>query len=109
MEQIKIYISNRNSDAHAEAIYEDGKVTVLPGGIISADFANHIQGGDKAKMFRNSTEYVDKNRIIIKECVFQSPSTAAQFVTGQSRNGYEGWKVQPKVTLGKYLKSKGLR
>lgn len=107
--KVKVYLTMRATDVQAEAVYEGETITVLPGGKISVDFADHIQGGRKAKSFRNNPEYVDSERNIIKDCVFTSPSTAAQFVTGRSTNGYEAWKVEKKKNLGTYLKEKGLR
>ena len=107
--KINISLKQRDTDVFSEAIYDGETVTVLPGGKISADFAKHIQGGRKAKSFRDNPEYVDSERNIIKDCVFTSPSTAAQFVTGRSTNGYEAWKVEKKKSLGKFLKEKGLR
>lgn len=107
--KVKVVLQSRNTDAHAEALYEGDTITVLPGGKISSDFAAHIQGGKKAKSFRNNPEYVDENRNIIKACSFSSPSTAAQFVTGRSTNGYEAWKIDKKKSLGKYLEENGLR
>ena len=61
---------------------------------------------------KNGTYYItytDSERNIIKECVFTSPSTAAQFVTGRSTNGYDTWKIEKKKNLGKYLEEHGLR
>lgn len=107
--EIKVYIETRGGKCHAQGIYADGKITVLKGGIISEDFADHIKGGTSAKKLREDKDVVDKNRIIIKDCLFSSASTAAQFVTGRSTNGYASWKVDKKVSLGEYLKSKGLR
>lgn len=107
--QIRVHIMQRNGRASAEAIYEDGKMYVLPGGIISEDFADHIQGGRKAKSYRNDSSYVDSNGKILQKCEFTSPSTAAQFVTGRSTNGYEAWKAEGKKSLGTVLKEKGLR
>lgn len=107
--RIKISLKQRTSDVFAEAVYEDGTITVLPGGIISSDFAGHIRGGKKAKSYRENKEFVDQDRRILKNCVFTSPSTAAQFVTGRSTNGYEAWKVEGKESLGDYLREKGMR
>ena len=106
--EIKVSIKPRNGNCHAEAIYDGNQMTVL-NGIISSEFAAHVPGGKQSKAYRNNLEYVDKDRKIIKPCVFSSPSTAAQFVTGRSVNGYEAWKVEPKKNLGVYLKENGLR
>jgi len=105
---VKVTLKQRTTNVHAEAVYEGETITVLPGGIISEDFADHIRGGRKAKSFRENPEYV-KNGKILKECVFTSPSTAAQFVTGRSTNGYEAWKVEERKSLGEFLKEKGLK
>lgn len=107
--EIKITISSRVGRATAEGVYMGESTIVKKGGFISEDFAEHIQGGKKAKSYRENPEYVDKNGKILKDCEFSSPSTAAQFVTGRSTNGYEAWKVEAIKSLGEYLKEKGLR
>ena len=107
--KIKVYLATRATDVQAEAIYEGETITVLPGGTVSNCFAEHIRGGRKAKTYRENPECVDANRKILKECVFTSPSTAAQFVTGRSTNGYEAWKVETRKSLGAYLQEKGIR
>lgn len=106
---IRVYISTRGNACYAEAVYSGDVITVLPGGKISSDFAEHIRGGKEAKEKRNNPDYVDKSGRIIRECEFTSPSTAAQFITGRSTNGYGAWKVEKKISLGEYLKSEGLR
>lgn len=106
--KIKLTLTQRGSNVFAEAVYEGETITVLSGKI-SRDFADHIRGGKKARSFRDDPEYVDKSGNIIKKCIFSSPSTAAQFVTGRSTNGYVAWKVDEKKNLGDYLKEKGLR
>lgn len=107
--KIKVTLRQRSTEVFAEALYEGETITVLPGGMISKDFADHIRGGKMAKGYRDNPEYVDKSGKIIKKCEFSSPSTAAQFVTGRSTNGYEAWKVEDGKSLGAYLKEKGLR
>lgn len=107
--KVEITIKNRGSAYWADAIYDGEHVIVLPGGLISKQFASHIKGGKAAKMFRDDREYVDENGRIIRECVFNSPSTAAQFVLGTSKNGYLSWRLQDGTTLGGYLKQKGIR
>lgn len=107
--KIKVTLKQRSREVFAEAVYEGEIITVQPGGKISKDFANHIKGGRKARSYRDNPEYVDEKGNILRKCIFKSPSTAAQFVTGNSTNGYEAWKVEEKKSLGKYLKEKGLR
>lgn len=107
--KINMTLKQKTGRVNAEAIYQGETVIVLAGGTISEDFAEHIRGGVKAKMYRENKEYVNKDGLIIKNCEFSSPSTAAQFVTGRSINGYASWKVESKKSLGDYLKEKGLR
>lgn len=107
--EINVTLKSRTGSSYAEAIYYGETVVVKAGGRVSSDFATHIRGGKKAKSYRNDRNYVDDEGRIIMDCAFSSPSTAAQFVTGRSTNGYEAWKVSDKESLGKYLKNHGLR
>lgn len=59
----------------------------------------------KVMKLRENTEFVDKNGIVLQDCMFGSPSTAAQFVNGSSTNGYVAWKVG-KQSLKEYLAEK---
>lgn len=106
---IKVTISPRNASCFAEAEYTETGFTVKKGGRVSSDFAAHVRGGKTAKKYRNDPSYVAKDGTILQDCEFTSPSTAAQFVTGRSTNGYEAWKVDAKTNLGKFLRGKGLR
>lgn len=107
--EIKIKLAPRNGSCYAEGIYSDEGIVVKKGGRINLDFAAHIRGGRNAKKYREDIECVDKEGNILKDCYFKSPSTAAQFVTGRSTNGYEAWKVDNKKNLGEFLKENGLR
>ena len=107
--RIKIYLRSKTNSVFAEALFEDGKTTILPGGKVSKDFAEHIRGGKTARSYRNNPEYVNEEGLILRECVFSSPSTASQFVTGRSTNGYETWKVENKKSLGTFLREQGLK
>lgn len=106
--EINVSMKTRDGSAFASGIYTGETLVVLPGGKISATFAEHIRGGGFAKSYRESSEFVDNNGVIIKECVFSSPSIAAQFVNGNSSNGYRVWKVEG-MDLGKYLEKEGIR
>ena len=100
---IKIYLKSKSNTYYAEGTYSDGMVTVMKGAKIQLDFAIHIRGGTKAKNLRSDKTIVDETGTVIKDCIFSSPSTAAQFITGRSTNGYVAWHIDKKTTLGKYL------
>ena len=98
-----IFLTSRNGAYDAKALFEDGKITIQPGARIRLDFADHIRGGRKALSYRKNPEYVNEKGVVLKECVFTSASTAAQFVTGRSTNGLDVWKVEKKLTLKQWL------
>ena len=107
--EIRVKLAPRNGSCYADGIFDGSVFTVKKGGKINLDFAKHIRGGKSAKNYRDNPEFVDSDGNILKDCDFSSPSTAAQFVTGRSTNGYEAWKVDAKKNLGDYMKDKGLR
>ena len=107
--QLELTLTNRNSTYFAKATYNGETVTVKAGAKIFPVFSSCIRGGKTAKKFRESAEYINTEYTLLKDCSFKSPSTAAQFVTGRSVNGYNAWKIDEKKTLGDYLKERGLR
>lgn len=106
---INVKLHKKDGTCYAEGIYSEENFVVKKGGKVSENFADHIRGGDTAKSYRNNSKYVNEDGTILADCEFKSPSTAAQFVTGRSTNGYEAWKVDERKTLGAFLKEKGLR
>lgn len=107
--KIRVFLESIHNEFFAEAYYEDGAITVLPGGYIRKHFASHIRGGKTSRDYRDNPEYVSDDMTILKECSFSSPSTAAQFVTGRSTNGYDAWKVEDKKSLNQFLKELRLK
>ena len=100
---LEVYLKNKAQDYDAKGLYSAGTFIVKKGSKIRLDFAEHIRGGKKAKSFRNNPKFVDAFGNVLTDCQFSSPSTAAQFVTGGSRNGYMAWHIDKKTTLKKYL------
>ena len=102
-----VYISKENYNAVGE--YCDGKLIVKKGSTINPSFATYIKGISMAKQLRENSEYVDSSWRVKKDCEFPSPTTAAQFVMGQSRDGYDAWKMESGESLGKRLEFLGVR
>lgn len=96
--KINVYMSKRDKSAYAEGVYDVESTVVKAGGRISETF----HGTSKIEAIRNDYRYVDRNRNIIKDCVFNTPSEAAQFVNGNISNGFRVWKVNG-INLGVYL------
>ena len=105
MEQ-KIYIKGR--DYFAEGRYIDGQVLVCKDSKIKSIDSIKFKMNEAAKIARNDTSVV-LDDTVLKDYLFNSPSTAAQFVTGGSRDGYDTWKVEKCLSLGEYLEAKGIR
>lgn len=99
-----LFLKSRNDSFCATATYDDGVMTIEPGSKINRSFAKHIRGGKTSMKYRDDRKFVDVEGNVLQPCTFSSPSTAAQFVTGTSRNGYLVWKDENKVTLKELLK-----
>ena len=95
---LNVYIHKESF--HADGIFDNGTIIVLKGSKINSSFAPYIKGISAAKEYRDNPRIVDKTWVLLQDCVFQSPSTAAQFVMGQSRDGYDAWKVKDGLSLG---------
>ena len=101
MRTIKVYLKSKLGEYDAIGEYCNGKMTVKKGSVIRKAFADHVRGGNIAKSLRSDPESVSEEGIVKKDCVFSSPSTAAQFVTGSSVNGWERWRVGKRTSLRK--------
>lgn len=100
---IDVYLSSKDHSYDAKGTYSERILIVKKGSKIRSNFAEHIRGGNNAKSFRDNPMFVDADGNVLVDCMFSSPSTAAQFVTGSSTNGYTAWHVDKKTTLKKYL------
>lgn len=103
--EINIYLTARNGNYDAKAVYEDGEIKVLKGSKIRMTFAEHIRGGRTVKKLREDSSVVTSEGVTLQDCYFTSPSTAAQFVMGSSTNGWRAWHVDRKTTLKAYLEN----
>lgn len=105
--QMKIF--NHGRSCHADAVYSEGKVTVLKGSKLFIETNNKFNRYAEAFALRNDKMVVDSEGILLKDCTFKTPSAAAVFVAGSSRSGNTFWKVDNGLSLGKYLEDKGLK
>ena len=91
--KVQIYLRGKKADLEAVGIFDTvtKETTVLKGSRIS----EKVSCG---KTFRGAAsvakqrEGVVKDRIVTSDVHFKSPSTAANFVTGASTNGWKTWK-----------------
>ena len=101
--KVEMYLIARDGTYNATATFDDGKVIVKRGSLLRMTFASHVHGGRIVKRLRADTSILNEAGITQKDCEFNSPSTAAQFVMGSSVNGWTAWHVEKKTNLRKYL------
>ena len=98
---MRVILKSRNGSYEANGEYNEktGEITVLKGSKISShrDVSEKFHGGSKTQRYRIS--YVDDEGILVENIRFKSPSTAANFVTGNSTNGMIAWKDENKTKL----------
>lgn len=104
---MRLYLKRRNSEVDAVAEYDvESKVfVVLKGSRVSANIAHSEKFRGAKSIEKARAEYV-KDCKVIKDAVFKSSSTAANFVTGTSTNGLMVWKNEEGIKL-KQLISEG--
>lgn len=96
--KIDIFMISKKGYYNACGIYDDGKVTVLKGSKIREKNLN-FNRMTLLENYRNDKTMVDGNNILKRNIVFNSPSTAAQFVGDSSRNGLLYWRNKENVKL----------
>lgn len=102
---MKLYIINENKNINSSGEYnpDTNEMIVLKNSIVSED-VNHcptFRGAKSVEKYRN--EFTSNNKV--KEDVyFKSPSTAANFVTGRSTNGFDAWKDKFGKSLKEFVK-----
>ncbi len=102
---MEIYMKAKSDIYNAFAIYDNGKIVILKNSKIRIEyFSESIRGGKTAHSLRQLSDVVNEKGIVQKDIVFNSPSTAAQFVSGRSTNGLVAWKLKSSnITLKEYL------
>ncbi len=93
------YIKSRSCDA--KGIYNATDFTVLRGSILAPDSVPSL-GKWREKRDKLITEYAamkDGKLVLESDKTFSSPSTAADFCTGSSNNGWKMWKNKDGETL----------
>ena len=102
---MKLSLCSRQKDIEAYAHYDekDKTFTVLKGSKISAEVATTgaFRG---ANSILKAREGCVTDRIVTRDVVFKSASTAANFVTGRSTNELIAWKAEDGIKLKQYLK-----
>lgn len=86
-----------------------GKITpdgfiVSKGSVIASSVTNsYSTGSDKRRKFLIDKSVVSNTYEVLKDSIFNSPSSAAEFVLGRSANGLTEWKTEECKTLKSML------
>lgn len=101
----EIYLKSTKSLFEAKGLYTPKQTVVLKGSKICIAFTTtkKFKGADLVHAIREDRASVDEHGLVLKDCTFSSPSTAAQFVTGRSSNGYVAWRVDKHTNLKLFL------
>ncbi len=104
---MKVYLIREKSGIKAVGEFSPStnELKVKKGSVVSAEikYTGKFRG---AKSVEKSRQGVIENNTVIKDVIFKSPSTAANFVTGNSTNGLIAWKDTKGITI-KELLAKG--
>ena len=103
---MRVVLKSKHNTHFATAEYDGSKLTVLPGSRINLVLSYDAMP-DTVKEKRSNRELVSSEGVVLKEIAFNSPSAAAQFVTGRSVNGYVSWRIDDKISLKEYRSQNG--
>jgi len=103
MEKVHVILKSKKNTHYAEGNYENGKVTVLKGSRIFLSNAEYMNAESSVFVLREDRTLVDADGVVLRDITFESPTTAAIFVTGRSVNGYIAWRPDDKMSLKAYL------
>lgn len=106
MDKIRVVLKSKRGTHYAEGFYEGGKITVVKGSRIYVDNATYMNLNTPVFAMRADRTIVDDQGIVLRDVVFDSPTTAAIFVTGRSVNGMIAWRPDDKVSLKEYMKGR---
>lgn len=103
-DQQVFYLKQNNSYVDARMVIENGKYKVLAGSKYS--IKTWLSFTNSEKGLRNELERsgVISNGVFLKDCYFNSASTAGKHITGNSVNGNVVWKLANGTLLGEVVK-----
>lgn len=101
---MKVFLKGKraNYDAIGEYNYNTNELIVKKGSVVSLD-VKEFRG--TPSIIKKRSMYV-KNRIVFEDIVFKSPSTAANFISGRSKNGLDAWKNENGKNLKEIIKER---
>ena len=102
---MKLYLNSKQGKHSAIAEYDGKTVTVLKGSKINLE-TKYSRLQQFIIDLRNDPSIVSMDGTLSKDITFSTPTTAAQFVTGRSVNGYIAWRPDNSMSLKEYIARK---
>ena len=99
---MKLYLNSRNNTHSATAEYSKNGITVLAGSQINMKLV-YPNMPPFVKEKRDDRSIVSAEGKLLVDVTFDTTTSAAQFVTGRSVNGYIVWRPDNKMSLKQYL------
>lgn len=90
---MRLYIKRPQCGVDAVAEYDTttGIMTVLKGSRVSDSISRSEKFRGVKSIEKSRVNYVEES-VVLRDALFKSPSTAANFVTGTSTNGKTAWR-----------------
>lgn len=98
---MKVYLSTRTGLYEAVGEWDGQHLIVKKGSRIKKELSIEYRFPELITKYWEDKELFDNNGLLCKDVIFDNPSSAAQFVTKNSANGWKLWKTKE----GKNLKS----
>ena len=106
---MKVFITKKSGiNASGEYNEKTGSLVVKKGSILSESIA-HSAKFRGTESIKKSREGVMNGNVLTKDVAFKSPSTAANFVTGASTNGWIAWKNAAGVSIKELFSNKEVK
>lgn len=102
---IQLVLKSKKKLHYAEATMDGNEIVVKKGAKINP-VNTFPQMSQELVSLRGDKTVVSGDGILLKDMTFHRPSTAAQFVTGRSVNGYIAWRPNDEMSLKAYLERK---
>ena len=96
---MKVYLISRNGKYEAIGDWNVSSLVVLRGSRVKLGNAGNFQCAKAAERAWADAEVVGSSGEVLKNISFKSPSTAAQFITKRSVNGWTAWKTKSNKKL----------
>lgn len=103
---MKLYLKSKRNlfDAVGEYYPDEKKFIIKKSSVVNKNIASS-ESFKASKTIATQRKDVINDGKTVKDLIFKSPSTAANFVTGSSTNGLVAWKDKNGIKLKELLKN----